>query len=97
MFDNVKKIFCTFCKIPLDIMARGCVCSVMAKITIQKESKVFGTLEARRRALNASQADIARILGVSRATYINWVKRGTSEFNVKRISNALATYQKEHL
>lgn len=68
----------------------------MAKITIQKETKVFDTLEARRRKLGATQADIARIIGISRASYINWVKRGTSESNAKRLSDALADFTKEN-
>jgi len=67
----------------------------MAKLKTKIDTKVFDKLEARRRFLGAKQSDIAKIIGVHLRTYMYWIKIGTTQTNVDRITSALAIYAKK--
>jgi hypothetical protein len=68
--------------------------------TTRNADKIFETLEARRRFIKATQADIARLIvkpngrPITRATYYNWITKGTTAENVARIRQALAEFAK---
>lgn len=65
-------------------------------ITTERESKTFDQLEARRRWLGATKAQVAGLINISVRTYTTWVTVGTTPKNVERIRTALLEYAKEN-
>jgi hypothetical protein len=58
--------------------------------------KAMLTIEARRRFIGMTLADLCGRADIAPNTYRTWAKRGTSLFNIKRLGDALADFAKEN-
>lgn len=64
-------------------------------ITTERETTSFATLEANRRWLGATKAQIAGIIEISVRTYSTWVTKGTTQTNMERIRKALHQFSEQ--
>ena len=72
------------------------VCPYYACMTNDNHVTAIVNLEKRRTDLGMKLEDLCVDVDIAPNTYRSWRRRGTSAFNVKRVSDALVRFQRKH-
>jgi uncharacterized protein YjcR len=71
-------------------------CPYLLPMTNNNHTTAMTNLEKRRTDLGMKLDDLCADVDIAPNTYRSWRRRGTSAFNVKRVSDALVRFQRKH-
>jgi uncharacterized protein YjcR len=71
-------------------------CPYLSPMTNNNHTTAMTNLEKRRTDLGMKLDDLCADVDIAPNTYRSWRRRGTSAFNVKRVSDALVRFQRKH-